>query len=92
MADTPKGVDQLCVEHGLDARQLAAKCGLDEGRVLAIVLARWTPSPQERDAIAKVFGLTGLTAGPHTVRLLVLGTKGASSSGYWVQLDRLDVR
>jgi transcriptional regulator with XRE-family HTH domain len=58
MADAPKAVDQLCVEHGLDARQLAAKCGLDEGRVLAIVLARWTPSPQERDAIAKVFGLT----------------------------------
>jgi transcriptional regulator with XRE-family HTH domain len=58
MADAPKAVDQLCIEHGLDARQLAAKCGLDEGRVLAIVLARWTPSPQERDAIAKVFGLT----------------------------------
>jgi transcriptional regulator with XRE-family HTH domain len=58
MADTPKAVDQLCVEHGLDARQLAAKCGLDEGRVLAIVLGRWTPSPQERDAIATVFGLT----------------------------------
>jgi transcriptional regulator with XRE-family HTH domain len=58
MADGPKAVDQLCVEHGLDTRQLAAKCGLDEGRVLAIVLGRWTPSPQERDAIAQVFGLT----------------------------------
>ena len=58
MADGPRGVDQLCVEHGLDARQLSAKCGLDEGRVLAIVLGRWTPSPQERDAIAQVFGLT----------------------------------
>ena len=30
MADGPKAVDPLCVEHGLDARQLAAKCGLDE--------------------------------------------------------------
>ena len=58
MADGPKAVDQLCVEHGLDARQLAEKCGLDEGRVLAIVLGRWTPSPQERDAIARVFGRT----------------------------------
>ena len=58
MPDMPKAVDQLCAEHGLDARQLAAKCGLDEGRVLAIALGRWTPSPQERDAIAKVFGLT----------------------------------
>jgi hypothetical protein len=26
--------------------------------VLAIVLGRWTPSPQERDKIADVFGLT----------------------------------
>jgi hypothetical protein len=26
--------------------------------VTAIVLGRWTPSPQERDAIAAVFGLT----------------------------------
>jgi hypothetical protein len=26
--------------------------------VAAIVLGRWTPSPEDRDAIAKVFGLT----------------------------------
>jgi hypothetical protein len=26
--------------------------------VFAIVLGRWTPSPDERDLIAKVFGLT----------------------------------
>ena len=58
MADAPKAVDQLCAEHGLDVKQLAAKCGLDESRVLAIALGRWTPSPQERDAIAKVFGVT----------------------------------
>ena len=58
MADGIKAVDELCAEHGLDARQLAAKCGLDEGRVLAIILGRWTPSPQERDAIARVFGRT----------------------------------
>jgi hypothetical protein len=53
-----KGVDQLCAEHRLDARQLADRAGLDESRVLAIVLGRWTPSPQERDKIAAVFGLT----------------------------------
>ncbi len=58
MADTLRSVDQLCVEHGLDARQLAERAGLDEQRVAAIVLGRWTPSPQERDAIAGVFGLT----------------------------------
>jgi cyanate lyase len=56
--DTLKSVDQLCVEAGIDVRQLAAKCGLDEGRTAAIVLGRWTPSPEERDQIAAAFGLT----------------------------------
>jgi transcriptional regulator with XRE-family HTH domain len=51
-------VAQLCQQHGLDARQLAAKCGLDEGRVAAIVLGRWTPSPSERAAVAAAFNLT----------------------------------
>lgn len=53
-----KGVDQLCAEHGIDVKQVAQRSGLDEGRVLAIALGRWTPSPQERDAIANVFGIT----------------------------------
>lgn len=51
-------VEQLCLEHKIDARQLAERSGLDESRVAAIVLGRWTPSPQERDRIAAVFGLT----------------------------------
>jgi transcriptional regulator with XRE-family HTH domain len=58
MADTLKSVDQLCIEAGIDARQLAARSGVDEQRVAAIVLGRWTPSPAERDRIAAVFGLT----------------------------------
>jgi transcriptional regulator with XRE-family HTH domain len=58
MADTGKTVDQLCAEHKIDARQLAERSGVDEQRVVAIVLGRWTPSPQDRDAIARVFGLT----------------------------------
>jgi transcriptional regulator with XRE-family HTH domain len=58
MTTTPKSVDQLCAERGFDARQLAERSGVDEQRVVAIVLGRWTPSPQERDAIATVFGLT----------------------------------
>lgn len=53
-----KNIDQLCKDHGIDARQLAEKAGLDEQRVFAIVLGRWTPSPAERDQIAAVFGLT----------------------------------
>ena len=34
------------------ARQLAERSNVDEQRVAAIVLGRWTPSPQERDRIA----------------------------------------
>ena len=58
MTDAPKSVDQLCVEHRIEARQLAERSGVDEQRVTAIVLGRWTPSPDERDRIAAVFGLT----------------------------------
>ena len=53
-----KTVEELCVQHGLNHQQLAAKAGLDEQRVLAIVLGRWTPSPAERDKVAAAFGLT----------------------------------
>jgi hypothetical protein len=52
-----KSVEALCNEHQIDHRQLAQKAGLDEQRVLAIVLGRWTPSPVERDKLAAVFGL-----------------------------------
>jgi transcriptional regulator with XRE-family HTH domain len=58
MTESGKSVDQLCAERGIDVRQLAEKAGVDEQRVLAIALGRWTPSPQERDRIAAVFGLT----------------------------------
>jgi transcriptional regulator with XRE-family HTH domain len=58
MADSPRSVEQLCVESGIDARQLAERSGVDEQRVTAIVLGRWTPSPAERDRVAAVFGLT----------------------------------
>ena len=55
---TTKTVAELCHEHGIDARQLAKKCGLDESRVAAIILCRWTPSPSERSAVAAVFNRT----------------------------------
>lgn len=53
-----KTVEELCRQHQVDYKELAAKAQLDEQRVLAIVLGRWTPSPEERDRIAAVFGLT----------------------------------
>jgi cyanate lyase len=56
--ETTRNVNDLCREHQLDHKQLAEKTGLDEQRVLAIVLGRWTPSPSERDKVAAVFGLT----------------------------------
>lgn len=58
MAETIRTVEQLCAENGIDASQLAERAGLDEQRVVAILLGRWTPSPQERDRIASAFGLT----------------------------------
>ncbi len=58
MADPVKHIDQLCIEHGITARQLADRSGVDELRVTAIVMGRWTPSPEDRDRIAAVFGLT----------------------------------
>jgi len=56
--EASKSVDDLCREHGLDYKELAARSGLDEQRVLAIVVGRWTPSPAERDKVAAVFGRT----------------------------------
>jgi transcriptional regulator with XRE-family HTH domain len=56
--ETLKNLDELCAEHGIDAKEIAARSGLDERRVLAIVSGRWTPSPAERDKVAAVFGLT----------------------------------
>jgi hypothetical protein len=53
-----KTVEELCVLHQLDPKSLAEKAGLDEQRVLAIVLGRWTPSPAERDKVAAAFGLS----------------------------------
>lgn len=56
--DSLKSVSDLCLEHNIDWKQLAEKSSVDEQRVQAIVLGRWTPSPAERDRIAAVFGLT----------------------------------
>jgi hypothetical protein len=53
-----KSVEDLCLEHQVDVKQLAEKAGLEEQRTLAIALGRWTPSPRERDKIAAVFGLS----------------------------------
>lgn len=53
-----KTIEDLCVEQKIDVKKLAELSGLDEQRILAIVLGRWTPSPLERDKVAAAFGLT----------------------------------
>ena len=53
-----KSVDELCAERQIDVKKLADLAGLDEQRVLAIALGRWTPSPSDRDKVAMAFGLT----------------------------------
>jgi hypothetical protein len=58
VVEANKTVAELCQERQLDVKGLAEQSGVDEQRVLAIVLGRWTPSPSERDKIAAVFGLT----------------------------------
>jgi plasmid maintenance system antidote protein VapI len=56
--ESSKTVEDLCAEHKIDIKKLAELSSVDEQRVLAIVLGRWTPSPAERDRIAAAFGLT----------------------------------
>jgi hypothetical protein len=51
----PHTVADLCRDSNIDVAELARRCGLDEGRVTAIALGRWTPSPAERQKIAAVF-------------------------------------
>ena len=53
-----KTVEELCVEKKIDVKKLAELSNVDEQRVLAIVLGRWTPSPGERDRIASALGVT----------------------------------
>jgi hypothetical protein len=50
-------VAELCHEQSIDVAGLANRCALDESRVTAIALGRWTPSPVERQKIAAVFGV-----------------------------------
>ena len=52
-----RSVADLCREQAIDVANLAGRSGLDESRVTAIALGRWTPSPAERQKIAAAFGV-----------------------------------
>lgn len=53
-----RSLGELCAKHQLTPQVLAERAVVDVTRVTAILEGRWTPSPQERDKIAKVLGLT----------------------------------
>ena len=53
-----KSVAQLCQQQKMTVEELAEQSGLEPGRAIAILLGRWTPSPQERQKIAAVFDVT----------------------------------
>ena len=52
-----QSVADLCREQQITLAELTARSELEEGRVTAIVLGRWTPSPVERQKIAAAFGV-----------------------------------
>ena len=50
----PISVAELCEQQKVGLATLTERSGLEENRVLAIVMGRWTPSPDERRRIAEV--------------------------------------
>jgi transcriptional regulator with XRE-family HTH domain len=50
-------IDELCRKQNLTVAALAERSGLDEQRVLAIYMGRWTPSPGERQKVAAALGV-----------------------------------
>ncbi|HEY3968861.1 MAG TPA: helix-turn-helix transcriptional regulator [Planctomycetaceae bacterium] len=51
-------VAELCEQQKITVADLVSRTGLDESRISAILLGRWTPSPAERQKIAAAFGVT----------------------------------
>ena len=76
-----KTVEHLFEESGLSVEEVAERSGLEMERVLAIAEARWLPSPQEREAIARSFGVPveeiswGHSMNPRNIRYRRFGLK-----------------
>ena len=47
------GVQKLCHKKSVSLLSLADRCGIALKRLQAIYQGQWTPSPQEREAIAR---------------------------------------
>ncbi len=50
-------VAELCRNLQLDLEELTERTGLELGRVTAIAMGRWTPSPAERQKVAGALGV-----------------------------------
>ena len=76
-----KTVDLLFEETGLTVEDIAERTRLSVGRVEAIAMGRWTPSPAERKLIAQAFGVPvaaiswGHTVDPRNIRYRRFGLK-----------------
>ncbi|MBT3889171.1 MAG: helix-turn-helix transcriptional regulator [Planctomycetaceae bacterium] len=53
-----KSVAELCREQQLTLKQLVEQSGVDEHRIVAILMGRWTPSSSDRNKIAQTLGVT----------------------------------
>jgi hypothetical protein len=76
-----KTVDVLLEERDMALDELAQAAGLTMERAEAIADGRWTPSPEERERIARAFNLDvtqiswGHTMNPRNVRYRRFGLK-----------------
>jgi transcriptional regulator with XRE-family HTH domain len=52
-----RSVAELCRDQQLTLEELVKRSALEQDRVTAIVLGRWTPSPTERQKIAAALGV-----------------------------------
>lgn len=53
-----KSVALLCKENEITIQQLRELTQIDDTRLMAIVMGRWTPSPQDREKISKALGVS----------------------------------
>ena len=74
-------VEHLLGELDIDLEDLARRAGLMLDRTQAIADGRWTPSPQEREKLARALGVAvsdiswGHTMNPRNVRYGRVGLK-----------------
>lgn len=55
-----QSVEDLCQQRAMTVEQLAERSGLELQRTTAIVLGRWTPSPDERSKVATALGVAAV--------------------------------